>query len=285
MEEDAGTLVQHALEGTARADTLRQELDVYTKGKEEQRVSVYTEFEHKIHVLQQEAIEAQEAIQQDVKVHTEQVNAKIAEAMKPRYQAERILAFLRLGSLQYRKQLDFPDAAIHNREQYLEPLGYLFNDQFLVIKLFIAENEKPKNKYSLLAFGRCLFPSASDGHGLLELPYSYGLPTHEDGWFSVQASIRDMPTIEELKTYLSKNKDNMIKWLTGQYGQVKQEYLSILAHYRVEDFRALLAWLCTTCGRFYTQWEMRNYHRDDDTRCPECGQTMTDLRPPKSPSS
>lgn len=119
------------------------------------------------------------------------------------------------------------------RDYYFEKMGVLYKDDYILIKLYIAENEKPKNKYSLFAYGKTKFPEE-----ILDLPYSYGLPTRDsDCYCNIKASIKDLPTIEELKEYIKRNKDKILESFLSRYKFVRDEYLATINNYSLSDFK------------------------------------------------
>ena len=124
-----------------------------------------------------------------------------------------------------------------NSDKYLEWLGYFYNDEYLKIRLLIAENDKPKNKYSLLAYGKCFFPD-------LKLPYGYLNISDWDIWTAartvcgcnIHIGLVDLDTIEKCKTWLQKNRGKLLKSFLDNYQVVKAEYIDAITNYRLEDF-------------------------------------------------
>lgn len=120
-------------------------------------------------------------------------------------------------------------------DDYFESLGYLINDDFLKVKLYIVENDRPKNKYSLEAIGTCAFREQ-----LISLGYSYGtiLNTMDMG-LSLAQAFEHLPTVEAIKQYVEKRKDDLIQRCKGNYDEVKSEYLEVIANYSLDDFKEL----------------------------------------------
>jgi len=182
---------------------------------------------------------------------------------------DRIIAFLKVKIV----DLTIADTAVNTYgDNYCESLGYLFDDEYLKIKLFIAENSKPKNKYSLIAIGRCTF-----NEHLCKLPYSYGLPTYEHGWYSLKQQIIDRPTIKELKEYLQKWKTKILSQLTGNFAEIKKEYEEVLQTYTSKDFEALKQYVCKKCGFFYTSKEISSISIRNNVTCPNCRENMVKI--------
>jgi len=147
-----------------------------------------------------------------------------------------------------------------------EDLGYFLDDTYLKVKLFIVQNNKPVNKYSLVALGKCLFPEY-----LLTLPYDYGLSLYTNHHYELNITIKDCPTVEQLKEWVNSHKAKLN--LVGEYEKVKEEYQNTLQNYKVADFQDFIMVECP-CGKYYyTEFE-RDYYsliiRKNELRCPRC---------------
>jgi len=149
----------------------------------------------------------------------------------------------------------------------LEWLGYLYSDEFLKIKLLIAENDKPKNKYSLIVYGKCIFTD-----DIIKFPYSYGINLNDNyNGLNLKILIKDTSTIEELKKYLEKNKDKILKEKIEEYKEIKKEYLNTLEDYKIEDFKELFKVECS-CGFFLLNKNSYSldYNNKNKPLCPKC---------------
>ena len=173
-----------------------------------------------------------------VETQLEEVTAtRIENLNKVIAKVKRIKAFLNTDTS---RNLEIDDDKAkpngHWREDdYFEPLGYLINDDFLKVKLYIVENDRPKNKYSLEAIGTCAFREQ-----LISLHYGYGtiLNTMNMG-LSIAQAFEHLPTVEAIKQYVEKRKDDLIQRCKGNYDEVKTEYLEAIANYSLEDFKEL----------------------------------------------
>lgn len=152
---------------------------------------------------------------------------------------KRIIALLRIAeTIQPVKDIEDGDITTYHGE-YLEWLGYIYKDDFLKIRLLITETKKPKNKYSLLAYGRCAFGDPQ----LLKRCYSYGLPNLNDhrGGFNVNSELGCFPSVEDIKKTLSKYPDKALKTYIADFDALKQEYLDVTGTYRLSDFEQITA--------------------------------------------
>lgn len=103
-----------------------------------------------------------------------------------------------------------------------EPIAELKNDKYAVIKAYITQNDKPKNKYTLSIIGRTIF-----NEKLLERHYSYGCSYHEE-YANINIWLADRPTKEELLTYWAKHKDQKIIEFLEQHTQIEKEYEEVI---------------------------------------------------------
>ncbi len=164
-------------------------------------------------------------------------------------QAERILDFLRVD---IKRSLDIADDEIvlsrFVNEEYKKSLGYLIDDDYIKIKVFIVGNRKPKNKYTLAVIGRVAFRGT-----LMSYPYSYGLDIDAlNKGFDILTSIKDMADINDLKAYYHRHRDSILADTITEYVKVKAEYLEVKELYSIEDFKPLFTFTCPECGAFYT---------------------------------
>lgn len=180
---DAEILVQQALTNdrqicdlTVQADTKRKEVEteIYRL-----KYDVYWKI---IRDLERKRDAEIQALQADLDAQKVEHKAKTESLYTAVAEVKRILQFLKLKP----QNLEINDDDIKTyRERYKENLGYLFEDSYLKIKLFIVESEKPKNKYALVAYGKCLFKDQFN-YSLLDLPYSYGITSHESDHYSLR---------------------------------------------------------------------------------------------------
>jgi len=230
----------------------------------------YDIYEKKIRALQEKCDAEVDQIQADGKA-AEAINHDIVvELNKPVLQIKLILDFLRLDR---NKDLAIPDDEVsfndYHKDYYKEALGYHMDDTYLKIKLFIVQNSKPTNKYSLIAIGKCLFYEE-----LLKLPRYYGGDFPPTTWRLVlEAGLKDAPTIEQLKAWLAKNREKLFPPdFYPKYLEVKTAYDQAIHDYKPDDFEEFLLARCP-CGNFYTVWE--DYiRRENPVTCSQCKGTM-----------
>lgn len=118
-------------------------------------------------------------------------------------------------------------------------LDYIYNDEFLKIRLIVAENTKPKNKYSLIAYGHSVFMI----HELMHRYYHYNTvslrddPANRPG-FSIRAEIVSLPSIDDIKKYVSKHK--IMQDVISEHQRLKSEYDAVVKKYKLSDFKDII---------------------------------------------
>lgn len=206
-------------------------------------------YQKKIREIEQERDNAIQAVEETRDKIIAEKNQEIQAHYSVIKQAKRILAIL---STNEAKSLTIGDDEVKVNEYGTvspgESLGYLLDDDYLKIKLFIITNNKPKNKYSLIAVGRSIFDKP-----LIEYPYSYGMNIADSYLgFVVKAVLKFAPAPDELKDWFKKHKDSILMNTLAEYQQVKQEYIATKQEYTTDDFKELITWTCPQCNDFRT---------------------------------
>lgn len=263
-------LAKEAIENLSKVKSLQGEIETISKATRDESYRLrYGIYRDKIRELEHERDQMIDAVDADSQGQINDREAVIENLQTVIRQVSRILEFLRLDTTLDLSIAD-DDVKPYGRynQRFKESLGYFINDDYLKVKLFIIENDKPKNKYSLIAVGKCLFHEE-----LLKLPKTYGLPCYTQGFYSLESVIKDFPSLAETKDWFGKHKVSLYD-LKGKYDQVKKEYQEAMQNYKVADFHELLIAHCQ-CGYYYTEFERRNISfRDNTTECPRCGSIL-----------
>ncbi len=173
------------------------------------------------------------------------VEAGTQEALNPLWErmnrVKRIIALLRIAeTIQPVKDIEDREITTYH-EEYLEWLGHIYDSEFLKIRLLITENKKPKNKYSLLAYGRCAF----EDQNILNRRevYSYGTPNVNEhaGGFLVKLELGSFPTIPDAKAYAQKSVNKPLKQFIADFVKLKAEYMEVTQTYNLSDFEQITA--------------------------------------------
>lgn len=197
------------------------------------------EFYKKERELDDEKSRRQAALNNKLKT----VEAETKDALNPLWErlnrVKRIIALLRIAEMiQPVRDIEDGDITTYHGES-LEWLEHIYKDDFLKIRLLITENKKPKNRYSLLAYGRCAFHNEK----LLKKCYSYGLPNLRDytGGFNVTHELGCFPSVEDIKKTLSKYPDKALKTYIADFEALKREFQEVTGTYKLSDFEQITA--------------------------------------------
>jgi rubrerythrin len=276
-------LAKIALENRQKADSLYEEMEKIREdtGNERTRL-MYDVYRPKIRAIEEERDEACEKVKKTGESVIIEKRETITKLMEPVNQVKRILEFLRLDTKQDLNITD-DDVKQYDRygEKYRENLGLVYDDTYLKVRLFIMENEKPKNKYMLVIIGKCLFDNGLGDRPLLKLPHSYGLNLSSPWGSAPQDILKESSSVKELKAWWkAKGFPNLsfarVQWL-NDYLAVKEEYENILANYKLNEFREFLTYKCPACGYFHTIFESY-YLRDGEViTCPRDQIAMKDV--------
>jgi ribosomal protein S27E len=271
LKENGKELAKLALENRRMVDVMEKELDELRSSTDnEVRRLQYDVYEPKLRAIQDECSKAIEKVKADALAKH---NAKVLDVrtiMEPVRKVERILEFFRLDT---RKPIDIADEDVKQndryKERYRENLGLVFDDPFLKVRLFVMENDKPKNKYILVLIGRCLFDNGLGDRPLLKLPRDYGLSISEPWGSAPQHILKEAATVKELHSYWTAHGFSKVPWV-ADYVAVRAEYEHILKTYRVTDFEDFLTWKCPKCGYFHTVFENYSSRNGEVMTCYRC---------------
>jgi archaellum component FlaC len=261
-------LAQLAKNNRALVETLSKDQDeLRDKTDAELRRLQYDVYQPKIHALNEECQALLNKVKEAaVKVHNLKVE-QIKDLMAPVNQVERILEFFRSDTKQDLKTTDeivsYPD---RYKDRYRENLGVVFSDQYLEVRLFILQNDKPTNKYFLALIGKCLFDNGLGERPLLKLPRHYAVGNAQWGT-APQEVLKEAANVKDLHTWWLAHGFSKVAWLTD-YLKVEAEYEHILKTYTLADFQDFITWFCPTCGYFNTVFESFRLWGDEKMTCP-----------------
>jgi hypothetical protein len=257
---EASSLVKRYIESSGQILTIRDGLDKSTEEKNDRICLIHQDYWQKIRQLEQERDEKTRAIENEKRIGEQSAKERIGKLDEDIVKVERILNFLKLGMR--KRDIDFDENEIKNyRDRYIEHLGVVYQDEFIKLVALIAENSRPKNKYSLCVVGKSIF-SEKD----LTFGYCYGLDLNISGnGFDIAVLFRHAPTVEELKRHFSKG---ILVSQIEHYKGVKAVYLETLNMYKVNDFRGIIKFRCEKCGYFLMEKEINS--RRWDGKCPNC---------------
>lgn len=235
---DAVAVVEGFLKNQAEISRINQEADAAETGVKAQIKELEDEIYRKKRELDDEKSRSNMVLTNGLN----SIQNTRTQNLKPLYEqanhVKRIISLLRIAET-IKPVKDIEDGEITTyRGEYLEWLEHVYKDDYLKIRLLITENRKPKNKYSLIAYGRCAFRYDN----LLTQVYSYGTPNlKETGGFSVRIELGCFPSIDEIKKTVSKYSDKILKPYIAEFEALKQDYLEVTGKYKLSDFEQITA--------------------------------------------
>lgn len=144
-------------------------------------------------------------------------------------EAKKILKHLSLKDEIEKAELTEPHPEFYHEK--IEAEGDFHRDEYTWIRYCIVKNEKPKNCYSLLIAGDSKLRKLFENH-----LHGYGLPAVKGG-YPIWMGLRDMPTIQELLTWLEKHKIDL-SGLEAYLG-IRDRYIDTIRNYSLEDFKEI----------------------------------------------
>jgi len=234
--KSADSLVEVYKKNETEIDRLSKMRDEEGKRYEAEARKIHDWYWRKTRALEDRKDNDLYAIQKERTRLEDVVSTRIETLYQPIKQIKRILTFLRMET----EELTIDDEKLKQkdvswRETYFEPLGYLIDDDFLKVRLYITDNSRPKNKFTLAVVGICGFPDS-----IIEWRHGY---VHDlDTWHvphNIVMELKVAASIEELKIFLNKRREHLISLIKQNYDEVKAEYLEVISTFKLEDFEDL----------------------------------------------
>jgi len=227
---------------------LKQVLDELHDQNQEERRKTFNKYHTKFIALEEEQDQELNKLEtkQDQELNKletkiQQINSdydkKISELNIPISDTKRIIYFLN----QSKVKLNFDVNKTTNRYGHLELIQECY-DVDLILVSYIAENDRPKNKYSLVIVGMCRFGDHNNSK-ILKLPYDYKISLYHDAiqWWSIEKEVKVFDSINSAKKYHKSNKiENIFKDFFTEYHTIKQEYLKAITTYTLDDFAEII---------------------------------------------
>lgn len=161
------------------------------------------------------------------------LNAQLEENYNPIVKVENLFKMFEVirtpqyANTEYKVYIFYDD-----QKRILTPIDELKKDQYAKIGVYIVENRKPKNKYSLIVRGRSIF------YTLISRNYAYSTGTHTEG-VNVEFNLKDLPTREGLIEWYGKSKDQIIKQFLDIHKQLEADYQEAKSLYELKEWKLL----------------------------------------------
>ena len=105
---------------------------------------------------------------------------------------------------------------------FIKPLSILRDNKFCKIAIYIYENSKPKNKYTLCIIGKSIFYT----RGILNFEWGYLSDVNENGHFKKE--LKYMPQLEDLFKWFGKNQGKILNKEINKIDETIKEYKEVI---------------------------------------------------------
>jgi len=165
------------------------------------------------------------------------IEATIKELHQSLEAMEGKIHFLRVKDIVESTNVEINRALIKPREgTQIIWLKDLRKEKYLHIVLCIAQNRKPKNKFSLVAYGKCALAQFMPVTRL----YADVLVNDHECRCDLTYVIKEMPTVEELQAWAKKHWTSILYALLLVYDETKKEYEEVISKHTLKDFEPAL---------------------------------------------
>lgn len=277
---EAAELLGKYLASNEAIKKLSEAHNVSSKQKKELQKAIYREYNAKISALSSE----RDSLIRDSERENAEGYAEYLQRVEVLHEdiaaVERILSLLRWQIMGADKQeyVDFAhdEATLPGRgDKYIECIDVFYQDPYLKVCAYVHENDRPKNRYTLILAGRCWFPES-----ILEWPHNY-IRLHAKGYgnFNLGMEIAHKHSVDDLKKQYEKKRASLLTPEMQRYQDTRTEYLHTIETYTVDDFKPLLAYVCG-CGYFETWSESEHQRHIDELnsqayKCRHCDAVLT----------
>lgn len=236
--------IQKAIEAWQKRERLIAERDAFDDQSSTRREKLESRYRKRIRRLEQQNRDVTYELKRRTTQARAELTLQIENEARAMSEVQRIKKILQLTeTLTDKPAPTWDDAQIkvpYNGE--VTPWGTFYKDRYILIRLYTYKNDKPKNKYTLAAYGVTILPASSwqGDHPLLLAPcdYSVKLYASETGLrFNVATIVKDAPTLENLKTYYNKHKDKILKEFLQEHKELIEEIEQIRRDYTLEDLK------------------------------------------------
>lgn len=229
-------LVSTYKENQRKISELEKSQDQFHEQIKKRYNKIYCEYDDKITALEKKRDKLYHSLEKEEEKANNKTEKKIDYLYSPISHVKRTIYFLNQKQL----KLNFDHTKTTNRHGYLELVEQHTTDH-LKLGCYIAENSRPKNKYSLVVVGLCRFGKHAEH--ILKLPYDYEvlLSNDEIQWWDIEQAIKHFSSIELAKKYHQTHKiGQALNSFLVEYHKVLDQYQEAVNNYSISDFADIL---------------------------------------------
>ena len=217
-------LVKEYKENGHRIQRIKDGAETRKEDVQEERSKIWDIIHAKRDQLDKEEYDLRHDLELREKVIEEETKRQTAPFELQRESVRRIVQFLEVQEM-------FKPAEL--KEGMWIPAGewqdWVYQDDYLKIRLLVHENNKPVNKYTTSVCVDCVFREP-----LLKLPSSCTAL----GYFK---------TVDEAKACAVKKKDKVLRDVIQAVEALRTEYIQVIGAYKLSDFDELFEYSCSDC--------------------------------------
>jgi len=237
-QSDAHYMISAYNKNTKSIADLRESHETLEKQNREKITEIRERYHKTISDLENQMHIETGKIQDDTDETDKKTDSEIGELQKIIQKTERITYYLK-------RKYHTPDTKCfesiknHGHMEFLEK----YSDGIMSLQLYVAENGRPTNKYSIVIVGDCILGGNDYKESILKLPYQY------TGWRNgfdcsgnnIQVTPRHFKSIQDAKQYCAKNGIcQILKEFFAEYEKAKSEYDEANSKYCLADFEEII---------------------------------------------
>jgi hypothetical protein len=234
----------------ANDEKISEEADLRDKSiekfRDEKRKIKYA-FEDQIRAIESKQRESENSFEKKIEEIESKSKLKIEELHKPIAELKRIVALMDVNQVfegpkvykfEHPKREDGSfDYGKKTIKVYYKPIDVLYENDTIKLNVYIVENKKPTNKFSLIAVGETIFKK--DEFNLNSRNF-YISGVQSEHYAMVGTVVKEAPTEKELKAYYEKNKSKVMADYIAKHKITEQDYKDVKEHCNTNEWKIAL---------------------------------------------
>lgn len=238
---DAGAMITQYNKNKKEITSL-EKIQETLENENTEKINVIKErYDTTIHELNDQKYLETRKIRDQTNTAEETTNNTIDELSSPIHQTNKIIYYLKRSNC--KPDTKCFESVNNSDDEHLELLEK-YSDDCMSLQMFLTENGRPTNKYSLAIVGHSILGGTRhNDEKILELPHGYfGWRNNFDiSGENIKIDAKQFKTIDDAKKYCIKNNiKTILKKFFVQYDVVKSEYDEAISKYTISDFEEII---------------------------------------------
>ena len=216
---------------------MRSDYEKIKKQNDTRSREMYYKYEDMLYNLKTKQSREIDKIEDSTKLHEKKMNELCNVLTESERRLNRILYFL----IRSKRVLDpgmfkkIRPTGYNSEKKYLEEIEQYTDNDCIDLRMYIAENSRPKNKYSIVIVGHSKLGGRTDD--VLRYPRKWASAVHTPGTESIEFGDKVFYSIKKATEYHKKHgiKDVMGDFIR-QYESVRAAYKHVCKTYSLDDF-------------------------------------------------